>query len=166
MNKQFLSILTILALLLGFSVSAWSDNAAGLNQYSAIQVGKLALDQSKWKDLGYKSEQEWKASIANINTAFQQALQASLPRKQLTFADRGAKTGLAVTFSKVMVDHGYAYRGPWGSISADVTIKDVKLNKIVYQGNISKQAGTFSLELQLQNAAREIAVALAEILIK
>ena len=142
-------------------------NAGGLNAFSIIQFGKLSFDKAQWKDLQYKTEQEWVAEMAAIEGMFQGFLKDELSKKTVVFA-AGKKAGLEVTFSDTKVERGYGFGiGPWGSIATTVTMKDVTTKKVVYQAVLwARKTNTFDMKSQMKSSSETLAEDIAKILSK
>ncbi len=166
--KQFfiLAIAGISACILmsctGTSEKSVTVDSGSISKYSTIQVGSLSIDRGQWKELSYKSEQEYDQALSSAEETFRNRLKENLAGKKIIFGRGAAEVG--VSFSNSKVDRGYKFgAGPWGSISTTVTITDMKTKKVVYEATLEAvKAHSFSHAVQLQQAAQQIADQLAK----
>ena len=169
---SILSITLLVFIIMSFPVSSKIKDVkvkpGGMSTYSSILVGKLSFDKTQWKDLGYKSQEEWSQAIDTTEMAFQDSVKKELSKKTVTFVKNTVNAELEITFSETKFDRGYGFGvGPWGAITTTMTVKEIKTGNVLFQGVLNaRKNNEFSIDKQLQKTAEGIARDLPDILKK
>src|SRR4030042_934653 len=141
MKKIILSIMVLIIYGIAWSAPSWtlkseSPIAGDMKNYTAIWVGWLDLGEYKWKQYGYKNQDEWTAVIGELNRkSMPRYLDKYISGKKITVAksktDQPDRDGLVVKFD------GANYNYDDAVIDVTVNFIDGKTDKLLYKANVS-----------------------------